>query len=133
VVGTLAALVVVAGVVVAAVLAFGAPAPPGSSSTPTPTPTATGLRAVPTPTDLVGTLVADGTAVFTWTNPDPMAGDRYLWGLAVPGVDPSLEVVDLPTVTLAPAAPGAEVCIEVSVVRADGRFSAQPAVGCVRP
>lgn len=135
VLGALAGVLVVGAVVVGAVLAFGpdgtdelppAPTPSVSSSVP-------GLRTVPTPTDLVGTLAADGSVVFTWSNPDPQDGDRYLWGRAVLTGEPELAPVDAATVSVPAGAPGAEVCIEVSLVRADGRFSAEPALGCVTP
>jgi hypothetical protein len=104
---------------------------PGPSAPATGAPAVTGSQVVPTPADLVGT--ADGgSAVFTWTNPDPQEGDRYLWGIASLTGDPELTAVDVPTVTVVPTGPG-EVCIEVSVVRANGRYSAEPAIGCVTP
>ena len=133
--GVAAGAVVVAAVVLAAVLAF---RPAGLDLQPTvPTPSASssvpGLRAVPTPVDLVGTVAADGSVVFRWTNPDPQDGDRYLWGRAVLTGEPQLVPVDVPTVSLTAGALGTEVCIEVSLVRSDGRFSAEPALGCVTP
>ena len=127
----------VAGVVLvgvlgaAAVLALGPDAPTTAEvPTPTSTPSSAPLRAVPTPTDLVGTVGADGAATFTWTDPDPQDGDRYLWGLVVAGAAPRLEPVTDPTVSVVPPVPGDQVCIQVSLVRADGRYSTTPAVGC---
>lgn len=94
-------------------------------------PAVTGGTAVPTPTDVVGTVQGD-QVVFTWTNPAPQEGDRYLWGFATLTGEPELTAVDEPTVTVVPPEPG-EVCIEVSVVRSSGRYSPEPAVGCVTP
>ncbi|WP_448061132.1 protein kinase domain-containing protein [Cellulomonas hominis] len=85
--------------------------------------------AVPAPVDLAGTRQADGTVVFTWTNPDPAAGDQYLWGVRTATGEPTLALVDATTVTV-PAGDGAPVCIEVSIVRADRRASATAAEGC---
>ncbi len=87
--------------------------------------------AVPAPYDLRGVPQGDGTVVFTWENPEPQAGDQYLWGVRQATGDPDLALVDVPTVTV-PAAQAAagQVCIEVAIVRADRRVSAQPAQGC---
>ncbi|MBO9555222.1 serine/threonine-protein kinase [Cellulomonas sp.] len=83
---------------------------------------------VPSPHSLAGTRQADGSVVFTWENPAPQDGDRYLWGVLSATGEPTLEIVDVPTVTV-PAASG-EVCIEVSIVRANRQASATPAQGC---
>lgn len=132
VVGTLAATVVVAVLAVAAVQAFG-PADDAGTTEPAPqqTPAVPVIRAVPAPADLTGVPAADGTVVFTWTNPEPEEGDRYVWGLVVPGQEATLEPVDRPTVTVpvGPAGPGS-TCVEVALVRADGRSSTRPAVAC---
>ena len=74
-------------------------------------PSGTPQTAVPTPTDLIGRWADDGRAVFTWANPDPRTGDRYLWGVAVAGSETGLAV-------------------EVAIVRADRRASTVSAVGC---
>ena len=70
--------------------------------------------------------------MFAWENPDPQDGDRYLWGVLEPTGEPDLTLVDAPTVTV-PAADAAagQVCVEVRIVRADRRVSADPAQGCV--
>ena len=68
--------------------------------------------------------------MFTWANPAPQTGDSYLWGVAVAGEATVLAVIDEPTVSVAPEVPGAPVCLEVSIVRADRRASTEPAVGC---
>lgn len=132
--GALAGVVVVAAVAVGAVQAFG-PADddaPAAGAEPTGgTPAVPVLRAVPAPTELTGTPAADGAVVFTWTNPEPQDGDRYVWGLVVPGEDATLEVVEEPTVTVPTDAAGAgSTCVEVAIVRQDGRSSTRPAVAC---
>ena len=104
------------------------PGPAGGTEFPGPAGSVTAT--VPTPTDLVGTRAADGSAVFTWTNPDEQEGDTYLWGRRTVTGEPQLEIVEDTTVTV-PADGTGEVCIEVSVVRADRRASTVPAEGCV--
>ncbi|HEY0185862.1 MAG TPA: serine/threonine-protein kinase [Cellulomonas sp.] len=92
-------------------------------------PTVTGT--VPSPTGLVGTRTAAGTVEFTWTNPDPQDGDRYLWGvLSTVGETSFASPTDQALAVVTPDGEG-EVCIEVSIVRADRRASATPAEGCV--
>jgi serine/threonine protein kinase len=76
---------------------------------------------VPTPTGLTAAAGADGI-VFTWTNPDPQAGDSYRWSRTVAGQPEQAQRVDQPTITL-PADPDADVCVQVYLVRADGRGS----------
>ena len=100
------------------------------------TPTSTGTpavtdRAVPTPQDVTARVATDGSVVFSWTNPDPEPGDRYLWGVASAGRPTTLDTVDEPQVQVYPDRPG-QLCVEVSVVRSDGRYSAEPAVGCTQ-
>lgn len=129
--GVLAGVVVVAAVGVAAVAAFRPGADPEPEPTPTASATAPVIRAVPAPAELTGTVTADGAAVFTWQNPDPLDGDRYLWGVVEAGDAEQLEVVEDPTVTVPVETPGQQVCVEVSIVRVDGRASTEPAVGCV--
>lgn len=90
---------------------------------------ATRAEVVPAPVELVGT-VADGAATFTWTNPKPVEGDRYRWARVELGGTAQPGVVDAPSVVVPLGPDVREVCIEVSVQRADGRLSAQPVRGC---
>jgi hypothetical protein len=83
--------------------------------------------AVPQVSSLVGARAADGAVRFTWTNPAPQAGDRYQWGVVTATDEAPLALVDAPHVTV--PAPG-EVCIQVLLVRADGRVSSDAARGC---
>ena len=85
-------------------------------------------RTVPVLTGVTGRIEGD-QAVFTWTNPAPEAGDVYLWGVQVGGEAVALEATSETTVTVAPS-PDGQTCIEVLLRRADGRASAEPAVGC---
>ncbi|GIG36765.1 serine/threonine-protein kinase [Cellulomonas pakistanensis] len=125
-------VVAIAAAVVALVLLTNRPdATPGpDAGTEFPGPASTLSQTVPAPTNLFGSREADGTVVFTWTNPDEQEGDTYLWGLRTATGEPQLQIVEEQTVTVTPEAAG-EVCIEVSVVRADRRASTVPAEGCV--
>lgn len=132
---------IVSGVVVlAAVVAIGAAAlrtgdtpdgqPSSTDFTQDAEPTSIG-QPVPSPHSLLGTRQADGSVVFTWENPEPQDGDRYLWGVLQATGEPQLAVVDEATVTVPADLAGAgQVCVEVSIVRADRRVSADPAEGC---
>ena len=82
---------------------------------------------VKAPTDITGATTPDGV-VFTWTNPDPQDGDTYRWTPTTPGTEQQARTIDQPTVTVEPEG-GQPVCIEVSVVRSDGRGS-DAAAGC---
>ncbi|PWG59473.1 serine/threonine-protein kinase [Bifidobacterium catulorum] len=81
---------------------------------------------VPSPTGLTGTLQGD-TATFTWTNPDPRDGDRYAWNKV--GADSASSLVDKPTVNIG-GVTDEQVCIQVSIVRADRQMSTTPATAC---
>ncbi|MBC7290702.1 MAG: protein kinase, partial [Actinotalea sp.] len=132
VVGALAGVVVIGVLAVAAVQAF-SPTPDDDVAAPTASPAGSpavpAVRAVPAPVDLVGTTAGDGSVVFTWSNPEPEEGDRFVWGVVVPGQDATLAPVDEPTVTV-PAVTGGPTCVEVALVRQDGRSSTRPAVAC---
>jgi eukaryotic-like serine/threonine-protein kinase len=88
---------------------------------------------VPQPTNLRGTW--DGqNATFTWSNPDPRAGDTYAWapiedGSTATGGQSS--IADDTKVTVAASNQKSQTCIQVSIVRSDGHMSATPAMTCV--
>jgi serine/threonine protein kinase len=137
--GIASGVLVLVALAVVVVLTLRSPPPrltqPGDGSTGLTAPAGGVATAVPAPTDLVGERRPDGTVVFTWTNPAPVDGDRYLWGVRTATGEPELALVDDPTVTVPAAQAGgagavAPVCIEVSVVRADRSASALPAQGC---
>ena len=101
-----------------------------ASPTPTATPTLVGGATVPAPTKLTGTNLGDGTARFTWTNPEPVDGDSYLWQVVAAGQTPRAEKIDTAAVIVDLPIGADVVCIEVSLVRPDGRASTAPAQGC---
>lgn len=81
---------------------------------------------VPAVTDARGELRVS-EAVFTWTNPDPQPGDRFLWSRTGTGtVETPIETSET-TVTI-DGEPG--TCIEVSLVRESGRTSADGVEVC---
>lgn len=130
---------VVAGVVVLAAAAGAVAVATHGSGTAQPRPSTTELAppvqptvggAVPSPAELVGTREKDGSVVFRWTNPDPQDGDRYVWGVRRATGDPTLALVGTTTVTVPAAQASGEVCIQVSIVRADRRESVRPTEGC---
>jgi hypothetical protein len=123
--------VVVVGAIVAAVVlgGRGSDGTPSGEETDFTAPAPTVAAVVPAPTNLFGARQDDGTVVFTWTNPSEQEGDRYLWGVLSATGEPTLTLVDDPTVVVTPDGEG-EVCIEVSIVRADRRASATPTEGC---
>jgi hypothetical protein len=132
VLAAVASVLAIAGAVVAVVLLANRPdaAPAPGAGTEFPGPQGTVAATVPSPTNLFGTRNADGTVDFTWTNPDEQDGDTYLWGRRTATGEPQLQVVEEQRVTV-PADGGGEVCVEVSIVRADRRASAIPAEVCV--
>lgn len=73
------------------------------------------------PTDLAG-AISGPDAVFTWTNPEPQAGDVYVWYPYTLEGDGTPAVVPDATVTL-PADPSGRTCIAVQVRREDGTSS----------
>lgn len=86
-------------------------------------------ESVPAPAGLTGQV--QGTqAVFTWTVPEPEAGDHFFYNEVDPLVpEPDVQETQQPTASLTWTPP--RTCIEVSLVRADGRSSDQPARACV--
>jgi hypothetical protein len=132
--GVAAAVVLLGTVTAVAVATLSSDPPPRTSPTQDDlsgdAPQVTG-GVVPAPHSIRATPQADGSVVFTWVNPDPADGDRYLWAVRTATGEPTPQLTDAPTVTVpAEQAPGGQVCIEVSIVRADRSSSAQPAQGC---
>lgn len=115
-----AAVVIVAGIAIAASVWGGGVEEPASSPSASVVPQDPAAGVVPAVSDLAGT-VRDGNAVFTWENPDPRDGDGYLWLPYTLAGDGQAERVAEPTVTL-PVDPGGTTCIAVRILRADGSF-----------
>lgn len=77
---------------------------------------------VPEPEDIVGTP-AEGGVRFTWTNPDPQEGDRYLYGVVtLADQEPDLQPIT-ETDIVVPADPGGQTCIDLVLVRSQGQSS----------
>lgn len=119
------AFAIVAVIVVASILATTIRTPDAGPSA---SPQNIVVAAVPSPEDLAGRVEGD-SVVFTWTNPDALPGDRYLWNLVSAGSDEEAEVVESPTVTV-PRGNAVQVCIAVSVLRDNGAASTTPARLC---
>ncbi|WP_440709055.1 protein kinase domain-containing protein [Herbiconiux sp. YIM B11900] len=84
---------------------------------------------VPAIPAFAGTASAEGV-VFTWANPDPEPGDRYIWTPVVTGAQEAQATrIDGTTVTVAPAAGQGQVCIDVVLLRSNGK-SSEPTTGC---
>lgn len=134
VVAVAASVILLAGVLVGAgYFALGRdareprPSATAPTSRPSPVPTTITSGRVPSPTTLQATEIGTGTVRFTWVNPAAQEGDGYLWGLEDAE---RRERVDVPYVDV-PLPEGARsVCIEVSIVRANGQLSTTPLEGC---
>lgn len=120
----------IAAVVVASVLAGNASPEPVVSPSSSAKPLDPNAGFVPLPADVAGTV--EGTTVtFTWTNPDPAEDDSYIWyPVTLDGGDGATETTDETTASVPKNASGV-TCIEVVLVRADGR-SSNPARECVQ-
>ncbi len=82
----------------------------------------------PQVTELKGKVSGDEVA-FTWTNPDPQAGDLYFWRPKELDVEHDYQTVDVTRVTTPKAAEG-KTCIQVILRRKSGK-SADPVQECV--
>ena len=91
------------------------------------------VGAVPMPSLLSGTNLGDGTAEFQWTNPSPQEGDAYIWTIinADENYAEYSRTEDLSVIVPIPE-DSVAVCIEVAIVRDDGRSSQSAAQACSR-
>lgn len=86
--------------------------------------------AVPSVTE-VSVVHSDPDAVtFTWTNPNPQSGDYYVWRVISVGQESQAERVTEPEVAVPTFAGQGSVCIEVSLVRENGKASPTPTKKC---
>ena len=86
---------------------------------------------VPAPANLGGSFTAD-TVTFTWTNNAPRTGDTYAWKPIDPDDPDSFtpaQITTQPTATLKHVTDN-QICIQVSIVRADRQMSQSPATAC---
>ena len=93
-------------------------------------PTVPAAVTVPAVTSLTGSRGPDGSVTFTWSDPAPQGGDRYQWGVVTATGEGPLTMVDEPTALVPAAQAPGEVCIQVLLVRSDGRVSADATRGC---
>lgn len=124
---SLGAIVVVGGAALAMSLGGEPRTTPSPTAPPSASPVDLASDLVPAPTDLTAS-VTDGTATFTWTNPDPEPGDSFLWRTVSVLETGELERVAEPSVAVE-APDGAQVCVEVVLRRDTGRTS-EPVRGC---
>ncbi|MCU1578460.1 MAG: serine/threonine protein kinase [Rhodoglobus sp.] len=127
-------LLVVAGIVAASTLVR----PTGKAAETTTSEVATDPNAsgpvvsdvIPTPTLVSAAEGADGSSVvFTWSNPDGVPSDTYVWQRTDGAGDPEKVPTDQSTTQIAGVSPGTKVCISV-YVRRDGQLSADPLAAC---
>ncbi|MDN8547932.1 protein kinase [Microbacterium sp. NM3R9] len=116
--GAVAAVLVVAVVVVASMLQPPATAEPENSPAPTSAPQDPLAGFVPRVGDLAGAASGD-QVTFTWTNPDPIEGDTYLWYPVTLDGAGAPQRVEAETIAV-PADPSGRTCIEVQLVRSNG-------------
>lgn len=134
--GLVSALVAAAAVVAVgigvAIAVSGSPPPDPSDSASALAPADPVDALVAPVADLSGAAV-DGMVTFTWTHPDALDGDTYLWRPADAGEDQGYEPVTDQAVsfpaTVAEDGSVPQVCIEVLLRRSDGRASL-PVSGC---
>ncbi|EFA22967.1 kinase domain protein [Bifidobacterium gallicum DSM 20093 = LMG 11596] len=81
-----------------------------------------GSAVVPGPEALSGSIRGD-SAVFSWSNPDPQTGDKYSWNLLDGANSSEAATITTDTHVSVPASPGAQTCIQVSIIRADRSMS----------
>jgi hypothetical protein len=131
--GALVAVVIGVFIVVAVVVVIAVFVPRGSPSA---GPSSTGGApidigsAVPTPVISSAALSADSrTATFTWTDPDPVKGDSYVWQRTDGAGGGDITPTTAPTAVITGVTPGTNVCVEVSIVRS-GELSADPLKAC---
>lgn len=124
-----AAGVLVVGGVVASAVIF---APSGAEPAPSPAATSDLITiGVPTP-DLVSvTPNADGTSVtFAWKNPEPQEGDKFVWNRSDgPNLGEKTPTAS-ESATIAGVTSGSQVCVEVVIVRTNGKQSTEPLEMC---
>ena len=121
-----AAAAVLVGVGTAVLIGGTAPAPLPDTGRSTGTTAASVDLGVPEPSDLNVTRNGD-SLTFTWRNPDPRPGDSFQWQRTDVNGEQQAQSVTVPSVVV--KAPHA--CIQVLLVRDDGRFS-DPAALCSR-
>lgn len=92
------------------------------------------VETVPSPANVSGTFNDDGTVTFTWRNPDPQDGDKFMWRRVSSGNDGDATATSAVSTTeqkvSLDAGEATQVCIKVSLVRDSGHASDEEAIGC---
>ncbi|MCW4457529.1 serine/threonine-protein kinase [Microbacterium sp. MPKO10] len=122
------AVVVVGGGVTASLMIADGPQPEHTASS-------TGepllVTGVPAPVEKGITVSDDGASVtFEWTNPNPKAGDMYIWRRSESGELGPKHVIDETSVTIDGVSDGDKVCVTVLISRASGKTSTEPLEMC---
>ena len=129
------ATLLVLAIIVGIVLATSAPAPKVAVTDQPGKPPADALDngTVPDVAGLAGKLDGNGKATFTWTNPQPKAGDAYKWRVYTLGGSGEYQSTPNPTAQVA-VNPAEPTCIQVMIVRSDGSSSPleNDSIGCIR-
>ncbi|SFN93377.1 serine/threonine-protein kinase [Mycetocola miduiensis] len=125
-----AGVLVLGGVVSSALLL--APEQPDAALAPTPSATSSLVTlGVPTPAAVGVTPSADGTSVtFEWENPEPQDGDKFVWNRSDgPNRGPKTPTGST-SVTIDGVDSNTQVCVEVLIVRTNGKLSTEPLEMC---
>ncbi|MBG6238985.1 serine/threonine protein kinase [Mycetocola sp. CAN_C7] len=128
IVAGIAGVLVIGGGIATAVIF----APTETDPSPTPQPSSDIVTVgVPSPEAGSVSLNADGTAVtFSWTNPEPEDGDRYIWYRS-DGPNPGDKVpTESESVVVDGITNGSQVCIDVVIRRTTGKQSTEPLEMC---
>ena len=122
-------------VIVAVIIGVSLPGLLSGTSQDPPTPSATSkpqdpISMVVAPVEDVAGVVVDGGVRFTWKNPDPQDGDSYIVE-PVSASDPTTESQSVGTAeVVVPAVTSGPTCIDVTLVRDNGRAQQTPSRGC---
>ncbi|WZO35057.1 serine/threonine protein kinase [Microbacterium sp. LWS13-1.2] len=125
--GALVIVAVIIGVSLPGLLSGTSQDPPTPSATPKPQDP---ISMVVPPVEDVAGAVVDGGVRFTWKNPDPQDGDSYIVE-PVSASDPTTESQSVGTAeVVVPAVASGPTCIDVTLVRDNGRAQQTPSRGC---
>ncbi|HEY0249362.1 MAG TPA: serine/threonine-protein kinase [Gryllotalpicola sp.] len=130
--GLIIGIAAAVAVLAAAAIVLGVVASPPAKPAPHAAPGAEGggpiVQQVPDPKE--GNVTRSGTTVtFTWKNPAPQKGDRYVW--VRQATNPSSDTVAATTAVVTGVDPASQVCVEVRILRA-GKTSSNPLTECTK-
>ena len=90
------------------------------------------LETVPSVTSIRVTKEFDTELEFAWDNPDPQEGDAFVWRVIDPDSNEPLSRTTNTAVKVKRQGADERVCIEVSLVRANGKASSTPSKECTK-